>query len=281
MKFDIKKINTICISGGGNKCFTFIGALNYFIKEQNFNLTDINTFCGTSGGAIMSYFLVLGYTLEETEYFLFNLNFYKIINTNFNLDKLIDKYGLDNGEKIVFILRELLMTKYNINDITFQELYNITKKEFIVVGTNYTRGIEKLFSYKSTPNVSVITALRISISIPFVFIPVLFEDEYYVDGGISNHFPINYCNPDTTLGLLIKNCVKNEINNVLDIYFNSLNIIFDTYMDRSIKNHNNMILIVNTPEMTEKGFSNFDLNEDYKQYLLNLGYTCSKLIYES
>jgi predicted patatin/cPLA2 family phospholipase len=281
MKFDINNIDTLCISGGGNKCFTFLGALDYFVKEHNFDINKIKTFCGTSGGALMCYLFVLGYTLEEVEQFLIDLNCYKLINSTINLDKLIDNYGLDIGDKVIFILKELLMNKYNVDDITFQELYNLTNEEFIVIGTNYTRSIEKAFSYKTTPNVSVITALRITVSIPFVLTPVLFEDEYYIDGGISNNFPINYCNPDTTLGLLIKNCIKNDLNNIFDLYFNTFNIIFDTYINRDIKNYNNVILIINTPEMIEKGFSNFDLDEDYKKYLLDLGYKCSKYIYEN
>jgi predicted patatin/cPLA2 family phospholipase len=281
MTFDINNIDTLCSSGGGNKCFTVLGALDYFVKEHNFDINKIKTFCGTSGGAIMCYSFVLGYTLEEVVQFLIDLNFYKLINSTINLDKLIDNYGLDIGDKVIFILKELLMNKYNVDDITFQELYNLTNEEFIVIGTNYTRGIEKTFSYKTTPNVSVITALRISVSIPIVFTPVLFEDEYYVDGGISNNFPINYCNPDTTLGLLIKGCIKNELNNIFDLCFNSFNIMFDISADKNIKNYNNIIHIVNTPEMIEKGFSNFDLDEDYKKYLLDLGYKCSKYIYEN
>ena len=281
MKFNINDIDTICISGGGNKTFTFIGALNYFINEHNLKIDNIKKYCGTSGGSIICYFLNLGYTIDETEQFLVKLNFYKIINNYFNLDKIITNYGLDDGEKVIFVLRELLMSKYNIEDITFQELYDITKKEFIIIGTNYTRGIERVFSYKLTPNMSVITAIRISISIPVIFTPILFEGEYYIDGGITNNFPINYCNPNTTLGLLLKNCVKNDINNVLDIYFNSLNILCDANTIINIKNNNNIILIINTPEMIEKGIADFNLDEDYKKFLIDVGYKCSKCAYEN
>jgi NTE family protein len=38
---------------------------------------------------------------------------------------------------------------------------------------------------------SVRLAIRISISVPIVFTPVLYNNNYYVDGGVINNFPMN------------------------------------------------------------------------------------------
>jgi hypothetical protein len=55
--------------------------------------------------------------------------------------------------------------------------------------------------------------------------------------------------------------------------------MFDASVDKVVKDFNNIITIVNTEEMNEKGFSNFDLTDDYKKYLLDLGYSCAKIWY--
>jgi predicted acylesterase/phospholipase RssA len=178
------------------------------------------------------------------------------------------------------MIKQLLKNMFNVEDITLLELYNLTKKEFIIIGTNFTNGIETAFSYKTHPNMSVITALRITISIPYMFTPVLYEGDYYVDGGITNNFPINWCNQETTLGIYVKGTVKNNINNIIDIYSGCFCIMFDASVDMVVKDFNNIITIVNTEEMNEKGFSNFDLTDDYKKYLLDLGYSCAKIWYD-
>lgn len=279
-KIDFSKIDTLCVSGGGNKCFTFLGALDYLTETNKIKIEQFTKYSATSGGALISYFLVLGYTIEQTKEFVQTLDIFKLVDKDFNLDYLLTNYGLNNGNKFMYTIKQLLKNMFNVEDITLLELYNLTKKEFIIIGTNFTNGIETAFSYKTHPNMSVITALRITISIPYMFTPVLYEGDYYVDGGITNNFPINWCNQETTLGIYVKGTVKNNINNIIDIYSGCFCIMFDASVDMVVKDFNNIITIVNTEEMNEKGFSNFDLTDDYKKYLLDLGYSCAKIWYD-
>ena len=271
-------IDSICISAGGNKCLTFVGALNYLINKNIINLDNIKYYYGTSGGAIVCYFLVLGYSIEETQDFLSNFDFFECINANINSDNLLNNNGLNSGKRISYVIQQVLKNKLNVDDITLLDLYNLTKKEFVIIGTNYTKGVEQPFSYKTTPNISVITALRISTSIPFVFTPVLYKGDYYIDGGVTNYFPIDYCNQDTTIGLYIKFSIKNDLSGVLDMYFNCFNIIFDNNINKIIKNYKNIITIINTAELN-KSFSDFDLDKEYLEMLIDLGYNCAKIHY--
>jgi predicted acylesterase/phospholipase RssA len=276
-RIDYSKIDTLCLSGGGNKVFTFLGALNYLLETNKIKMEQFDHFYGTSGGALISYFFVLGYTIDEIIEFLYKFDFFKCVRTEFNLDNLLNNFGLNDGNRFKYVVISVLKYKYNIEDITLIDLYNLTKKELVILGTNYTDGIETIFSYKTTPNISIITAIRISVSIPFLFTPVLYEGKYYVDGGITNNFPFNWCNQDTTLGIFIKASVKNELNNLFDLYFGCFDIMFDTVVDKIVKDYKNVITIINTPAMLEKGFSDFDLDVEYKKYILGIGYNCAKL----
>jgi predicted acylesterase/phospholipase RssA len=72
-------------------------------------------------------------------------------------------------------------------------------------------------SYKTHPNISVITALQMTCSLPVLVAPVCIENKCYIDGGIVCNYPLNKClelyNPDEILG--IKNQYdKNDSNRV-------------------------------------------------------------------
>ena len=80
----LSKYNTICLSGGGLKCFSFIGALEYIEKHHNFDIKQIKKYVGTSGGAILGYLLSIGYSVSEIKEFIINFNFAKI-NTDISI----------------------------------------------------------------------------------------------------------------------------------------------------------------------------------------------------
>jgi hypothetical protein len=134
--------------------------------------------------------------------------------------------------------------KLNIDDITFKELYLNYNKKFTVIGTNLSKGIEAAFNYINTPNMSIITAVRISISIPIIFTPVLYNDEYYVDGALTNIFPINYCDQKTTISINLPYSDLFENNNIVDVFLNSLKITLKSVSCKNkFKIHDNIINI--------------------------------------
>ena len=57
--------DTICLSGGGIKGFSFIGALDYLQNKSFIDINKITNWVGTSAGSIVSYLFTLGYTIHE------------------------------------------------------------------------------------------------------------------------------------------------------------------------------------------------------------------------
>ena len=49
----------------------------------------------------------------------------------------------------------------------------------------------------------VLLAIRMSFSIPFVFTPVKYNNNFYVDGSVLNDFPIDLCDKDNFIGIFI------------------------------------------------------------------------------
>ncbi|MEM5612701.1 patatin-like phospholipase family protein [Bacillus thuringiensis] len=58
-------------------------------------------------------------------------------------------------------------------------------KERTFLHTSFVR-----FSRETTPDVPLVVAVRISMSIPFFFKSVEWDKDYYVDGGVLDNYPI-------------------------------------------------------------------------------------------
>ena len=266
--------DTICMSGGGIKGFAFIGALDYLNKKKIINIDNIKNWVGTSIGSILAYAVVCGFSITEMENFIIEFDFTKT-NPDISIDNIFISHGISDGKRAEFILRSFIQHKFNIDDITFLELYKLTQKNLLIIGTNFTRAREEVFSHNTTPDMSVVTAVRISMSIPVFFTPVLYNNCYYVDGSITNNFPIKHCDKYTTIGLYIRNnndTCNNEITSIVSIIIGCMNIISDTINHKDINMCDNIVQIDNY----KHEFINFDFTIETKMKLLKLGHTYAK-----
>jgi predicted acylesterase/phospholipase RssA len=261
------EITCLCFSGGSIKGFTFIGVLKKLIECNKINLDKINMFAGTSAGSMLSFFLILGFSIEEIEDFIINFNFSKL-NGEIDCINLIEKFGINDGERMKLVLVKCLELKLNVKDITFTELFNKTEKKILIIGTNLSKGQEELFSLDTTPDMSVITAIRISSSVPFIFTPVIYNNSLYLDGGLVNNFPINYCPKDKTFGICLNQCNLN-INSVQSFILGIINLVVNTITEKNSNlEYKNIIKIISpNPDI-----SKFDLTYEYKKELIELGY---------
>ena len=259
-------IDTICLSGGGIQGISFAGALNYLHNNNVINLNNINHWAGTSAGAFISFILIIGFTPNEFNNFILDFNFAKI-EPEINCDTFFKEYGIDNGEKIVLLLSYFLNFKLKVKDITFIELFKITNKKITIIGTNYTRGAEEAFNYINTPDMSVIKAVRISISIPLIYTPVFYNSCFYVDGALINNFPIKYCNQKTTLGIYIKYGKNNKLNSIMDLISCSMAILTDSITEKDLTDDLQIIKINNYLLSS----MNYNLTQEDKQAMINIG----------
>ncbi len=270
------EIDTICMSGGGIKGFSFVGALDYLNNTNYLDIKKIVNWVGTSAGSILALLLSIGYTPVEIGDFVIDFDFKKM-DPDISVENVFLKFGISNGERFEFILKSFLKKKLGIDDINFKNLYQVTKKTLVIIGTNFTKCCEEAFSWERTPTMSVITAVRISCSIPVFFTPVLYKGCYYVDGGVKNNFPINYCNKKTTLGLYIKNNNSiDSIDSIATIVTGCLGIVTDTITFKDTDYHENVIQIDNYANEVIK----FDLTIENKLKIINLGQIYAKKFVE-
>jgi len=79
-------------------------------------------------------------------------------------------------------------------DLTFKELYEQRKIKLIITGTNLSKHKTEYFCVDSKfANTRIVDAIRISMSMPFIFAAIrTTEDEIFVDGGVLANFPVKY-----------------------------------------------------------------------------------------
>ncbi len=243
-------IDTLCLGGGGIKGISYLGALIYLQEEKYLDFENINNFVGTSVGSVISFFLNLGFNFYELKDFVNQFDF-KSVTLDINCNRFLSEYGMDKGDKIVMILKTFLKEKLDVDDITFLELNQKTNKDLKIIATNYTKSKCEIFSHTETPDVSVILAIRMSISIPLVFTPVLFNDCYYVDGGITSNLGLFCCDKDTTLGIGIDNIsVTHNLTSIQEYLWNLSSILLDSNTNNSLRfldNNNINFKVFNIP----------------------------------
>lgn len=267
----LKNIKNIVFSGASTKIYLFIGFLKY-IKEFNNDLLDnIKNFAGTSSGSIIATGLVLGYTIEEMEELLIKLDLSRFKNIDSDgILNFFDNFGLDDNFQFENLFRIMFKKKIKDDNITFKELFNITNKRLIIVSTNINRKKTVNFCHKNTPNIKVIDALIASISIPLVYFPRKIDNELYLDGCITNHFPIQLFNysKNQTLGAIV--LCKQEYTELKDFFDILTSVVFSGVENQSkevIKEYKNVIILDSNLHSL-----NFELSTEIKINTIKEGY---------
>lgn len=180
----------------------------------------LKNFVGTSAGSIICFMMVLGYKAAHIIAFLKEHLQDPAINT-LDMNQVFDiitEYGLSDGENIAELMMRALHHKTRLRDISFMELAKLTGKNLVVCASNLSRECEAFFCVDSTPEMSVLLAIRASCAIPFVFRPVIIKDDYYVDGALYNNFPMSYFKESHQLRDIIGiNIIENDYQRVDNI----------------------------------------------------------------
>lgn len=188
----------LVFEGGGNKGLAYCGAIQ--LLEDIGIFPQIKRFAGTSAGAMTAALLAVGYKSTEIEEFLGQDLSRIFLDASFGilslLPNLLTGYGWNPGNRIYRWFGQALAKKSNGNaDLTFLQLYESTGKELCIVVTNLNHMIEEYCHVKTTPNMPIRLAVRMSMSIPGMFQATNYtengETNTYVDGGVLCNFPIH------------------------------------------------------------------------------------------
>lgn len=163
-----KKIG-LALGGGAARGMAHIGVIKVL---DNKGIVP-HVIAGTSIGAIIGAIYAKDLDAGVLEQYAAEWSRWRIAQL---LDPILPRIGLIRGKKVEAVLETYL------DDLTFADL----KLPFACVAVDIDTGQEVVFKQGSVPS-----AVRASISIPGVFVPVECEGRLLVDGGVVNPVPVS------------------------------------------------------------------------------------------
>lgn len=166
----------VCIGSGGPRGTLFLGAASCLQREGYFDAAT--TFSGASVGAVIAAGLVLGRNCR---------NMLEIaIKHPIQPDIVPGSFGFDTGKGLAQFIRRLLGLR---KKMTLADMFARTGKTLRICVCNVSKKRAEYWTHETHPNVSLVHALRISCSVPFMFSAVRYRGDLFVDGAIADHLP--------------------------------------------------------------------------------------------
>jgi NTE family protein len=161
-----KKYKTgLVLSGGGTRGFAHLGAL----KALHENNIEPDIIAGVSAGSIVGALYADGKEAEQSLRALTSKTLFRFLRPMLPMNGLVKMSGFEKT------LKQTLSAK------TFEDL----KIPLLVFAVNINTA--ELTQFDSGDLVSAVMA---SSSIPVIFPPVKIGEQYFLDGGIINNFPV-------------------------------------------------------------------------------------------
>jgi NTE family protein len=181
--------------GGGMGETVCIGGYERLIKS--IPPEQLKYFAGTSAGSIFASMLAARASIDyiKNKYMSTDFSLFKDSSWNIaeDLIQLKDKFGWYRGDALEAWHADIMRELTGNPDITFAGLLQQFGTVLIVTGVDVLKKKCRLvvMDYRTTPNMSVHSAIRRSSSIPLAF-QAIFDDakHVYVDGGVLLNYPL-------------------------------------------------------------------------------------------
>ena len=214
-----RDFRNLALEGGGVKGVAYPGALQ--VLESEDILPKIERVAGTSAGSIVAALIALGYSPEEMQLLMLDLDFKQFEDGSVlgGPRRFFQKFGWFKGDYFLEWMQCRVKEQTGNPDATFADLHKDRSKfkDLFVLSTDLSRRRSQVFSFDTSPNLPVAQAVRASMSIPLFFEAFYIDDDLFgetgqkqdlfVDGGVLDNYPIelfdqNGVNPQT-LGLFL------------------------------------------------------------------------------
>lgn len=175
------------------KGLAYIGALRAL--EAHGVIQHILEITGSSIGALFGLLVAIGYTSTELteEWTSIGIDMTKDSNPNpdISIQNLIDQYGFDDGTRIDSLIGYFLSKKGYPPLATFQDLFAATPDRFSCVVSNVNERKPMILSATTTPELRLVDAIHMSMSLPVFFTHGKLSGDIIVDGGITCNLPVD------------------------------------------------------------------------------------------
>jgi predicted acylesterase/phospholipase RssA len=284
-------IKNLVLSACGPNIVTMLGALHELHDQNYWNIKNIESFYGASGGAIIAVFALLSDDFDMLKDYIIKRPWNTVwpIEPD-SLFNIYNKMGLFDIEDFYKAFEPFFNAKNIDKNITLKEFHELTKKTiyFYIAELN---NFEVFYANHLThPNMKLVEAMYKTSCVPGIFTPIFEDDKCYLDGGLLNYFPscdaIKDNENNTILGLCSKRINKltklTNKSNVIEFFTTLLFKNMDFVIDTLFYNNEKLDHFISVP-----GFDNNNLwieileTENKREEMYNLGIkTAQKFIRE-
>lgn len=126
----------------------------------------------------------------------------------------LENGGLHSGAGFTaWFTRTLEAKRPGLSRVTLGELFEQTGRDLTIVATDTTAAEMIVMNHRTAPGVPLVSAVRMSMSIPLFFEEVTWQEAWgpyrgqdirghvIVDGGVLSNFPLRFILPDTSAGV--------------------------------------------------------------------------------
>jgi len=191
----MENVKYIVFSGGGQKGLLFMGAIKALRQHTNFEsiLKNARGFSGCSVGAIFAAMMIMGYTDEEMyEELSPVVSSFDNIAPQMDVSLFISRYGFDDGSTLKKSISNIIEFKGFSPEINLKNFQRFFKAEISFNTTNLTTRENVILSASTFPDLKLVDAIFMSMCVPLLFAPVLYKENFYVDGGCMCNIPDIY-----------------------------------------------------------------------------------------
>ncbi|XP_046356152.2 uncharacterized protein LOC124135044 [Haliotis rufescens] len=185
----------LAFEGGGNKGLAHAGAVKYL--EEIGALSNIIRLAGASAGSLMAVLIAVGCQSRELQVYMEEDWSYLMRDGGFlgGLRNMVKRFGWHPGNRVYDWLGEILRKRTGSEDITFEEVRKKYGREVCVVVTNLNLMTAEYCHPKTTPDMPIRVAVRMSMSIPGLFTPIEYyqhgSEDTFIDGGVLCNYPVH------------------------------------------------------------------------------------------
>jgi len=266
-------IDTLVVSGGGLDGFAALGSLSALRDEHM--TTDIRTVVGTSIGSFVGALFCMDVDLRLAFRTMYRMNRKALLSAS--IDNLSKTFGFDDGSGL-----DTIIATFVPETLTFRGIRAEYGRDLFVHAACISDGVGVTFGPETHPDFSVRTAIRMSCSVPLAFSGIWNDAKLYVDGCLTNNYPLDLVpNPRAKiLGIRLRAPspgttppTTTKIDTIKDFLEGMLRTVWSSTQNARKKPTLEILIPPNTPLTLF-----YDVSNEHLVRLYNIGYAKGKLL---
>lgn len=277
-------IEHLVLSGAGTNGLMQLGLLNHLLENDIFSLSNLKSIYATSAGAIISILLLIGVSITEIKDYIIHRPWEKF----FNLD--LQEKGIFQSSYLYDMIKPFMLANDIPESYTLLDLYTKSGVDLHIFTTKINGMISVDLNHTTFPNITLSDVIKMTASIPILFPPVQYENEYYIDGGILNNCPLQSIehhkysqNTILIVDMTQKTLNYSEETTMFDfmniLFSNIIHVVSADQYNKSCRNkYDHYYGIVTESIINNEIWTQFINNIEYRQELYDYGYQYLKTV---